>query len=203
MSKKKLGMIWALVLAAGESRRMGEPKLLLPFGESTIIETVVQNLMESTLDGILVVLGHRWQGILDKLKNYAVETTVNPHYQRGMLSSVQWGFRELPRDTQAALVVLGDQPGISARTIDLLIRAFRTGNKSIVFPTYEDSGGHPLLVDMKHRRDIQSLDPAVGLRNLLERHPEDVMRVAIETGSDLQDIDNPEDYRKARAAKKK
>ena len=202
MSKKKPGMIWALVLAAGESRRMEEPKLLLPFGRTTIIETVVQNLMESSLDGILAVLGHRWQGILDKLKNYAVETTVNPDYKNGMLSSVQWGFRKLPRDAQAALVVLGDQPGTSVRTIDLVIRAFRSGDKGIVLPTHKDSGGHPLLVDMNYRREIQSLDPAVGLRSLLSRHPEDILRVAVKAGSGLQDIDNPEDYRKARAAKK-
>jgi molybdenum cofactor cytidylyltransferase len=180
---------------------MGQPKLLLPFGRSTIIETVVQNLMESSLDGILVVLGHRWQGILDKLKNYAVETAVNPHYKNGMLSSVQWGFRKLPREAGAALVVLGDQPGISARTIDLVIGAFRSGNKGIVLPTYKDSGGHPLLVDMKYRREIQSLDPAVGLRSLLSRNPDDILRVAVKAGSGLQDIDNPEDYRKARAAK--
>jgi molybdenum cofactor cytidylyltransferase len=158
--------------------------------------------MGSSLDGILVVLGHRWQGILDKLKNYAVETTVNPHYKSGMLSSVQWGFRRLPRDAQAALVVLGDQPGISAQTIDLVIGAVRSGNKSIVLPAYKDSGGHPLLVDMKYRREIQSLDPALGLRSLLSRYPEDILRVAIKAGSSLQDIDNPEDYRKARAAKK-
>jgi molybdenum cofactor cytidylyltransferase len=202
MIKKRPGMIWALVLAAGESRRMGEPKLLLPFGRSTIIETVVQNLMDSSLDGILVVLGHRWQGILDKLKNYAVETTVNPHYKKGMLSSVQWGFRRLPRDAQAALVVLGDQPGISAQTIDLVIGAFRSGNKGIVLPKYKDSGGHPLLVDLKYRREIQSLDPAVGLRSLLSLHPDDILRVAIKAGAGLQDIDNPEDYKKARAAKK-
>jgi len=203
MSMKKPGMIWALVLAAGESRRMGELKLLLPFGRSTIIETVVHNLMESSLDGILVVLGHRWQGILDKLKNYAVETTVNPDYKNGMLSSVQWGFRKLPRDAGAALVVLGDQPGISARTVDLIIRAFRKGNKGIVLPAYEDSGGHPLLVDMRYRREIRSLDPSVGLRSLLSRYPEDILRVAVKAGSVLQDIDNPEDYRKARAARKK
>ena len=202
MSKKKPGMIWGLVLAAGESRRMGEPKLLLPFGRTTIIETVVQNLMESSLDGILVVLGHRWQGILDKLKNYAVETTVNPDYKNGMLSSVQWGFRKLPRDVGAALVVLGDQPGISTQTIDLVIGAFRAGNKGLVFPTHKDPGGHPLLVDMKYRREIKSLDPSVGLRNLLCRHPEDILRVAVKSGSGLQDIDNPEDYRKVRAAKK-
>jgi len=194
-------MIWAIVLAAGESRRMGQPKLLLPFGRSTIIETVVQSLMESSLDGILVVLGHRGQGILDKLKNYAVETTVNPHYQRGMLSSVQWGFRKLPRDAGAALVILGDQPGVSAQTIDLIIGAFKSRDKGIVLPIYKDSGGHPLLVDIKYRREIRSLDPAVGLRSLLSRHPDDILRVEVRDTSVLQDIDNPGDYRKARTGK--
>ncbi len=194
-------MIWAIVLAAGESRRMGQMKLLLPFGRSTIIETVVQSLMESSLDGILVVLGHRWQGILDKLKNYAVETTVNPDYKNGMLSSVQWGFRKLPRDAEAALVVLGDQPGISAQTIDLVIGAFRAGNKGLVFPTHKDSGGHPLLVDMKYCLEIQSLDPAVGLRGLHSLHPDDILRVEVRDTSVLQDIDNPGDYRKARTGK--
>ncbi|MCX6575924.1 MAG: nucleotidyltransferase family protein [Candidatus Aminicenantes bacterium] len=201
MKKKRRGMIWAIVLAAGESRRMGQPKLLLPFGRSTIIETVVQSLMESSLDGILVVLGHRGQGILDKLKNYAVETTVNPHYQRGMLSSVQWGFRKLPRDAGAALVILGDQPGVSAQTIDLIIGAFKSRDKGIVLPTYKDSGGHPLLVDIKYRREIRSLDPAVGLRSLLSRHPDDILRVEVRDTSVLQDIDNPGDYRKARTGK--
>lgn len=194
-------MIWAIVLAAGESRRMGQRKLLLPFGRSTIIETVVQSLMKSSLDGILVVLGHRWQGILGKLKNYAVETTVNPDYKNGMLSSVQWGFRKLPRDAEAALVFLGDQPGISAQTIDLVIGAFRAGNKGLVFPTHKDSGGHPLLVDMKYCREIQSLDPAVGLRGLHSLHPDDILRVEVRDTSVLQDIDNPGDYRKARTGK--
>jgi molybdenum cofactor cytidylyltransferase len=195
-------MIWAIVLAAGESRRMGTPKLLLPFGRSTIIESVVQNLMESSLDGILVVLGHRWPGILDKLKNYAVETTVNPHYKNGMLSSVQWGFQKLPGEARAALVVLGDQPKISARTVDLIISAYRSGHKGIVLPKHKGSGGHPLLVDVKFRREIQSLNPAAGLRSLLSRHPDDILGVEIEASSILQDIDNKEDYRKARAVKK-
>jgi molybdenum cofactor cytidylyltransferase len=157
--------------------------------------------MKSSLDGILVVLGHRWQGILGKLKNYAVETTVNPDYKNGMLSSVQWGFRKLPRDAEAALVFLGDQPGISAQTIDLVIGAFRAGNKGLVFPTHKDSGGHPLLVDMKYCREIQSLDPAVGLRGLHSLHPDDILRVEVRDTSVLQDIDNPGDYRKARTGK--
>ncbi len=195
-------MIWAVVLAAGESRRMGRPKLLLPFGQSTIIETVVQNLMESSLDGILAVLGHRWPDFLDKLKNYAVETTVNPHYKNGMLSSVQWGFQHLPAEAKAALVVLGDQPGISPRTVDTVIHAYKSAHRGIVLPVHAGSAGHPLLIDLRFRRQVQALDPAVGLRGLLALHPQEILRVEIEALSILQDIDNEQDYRKARAAKK-
>jgi molybdenum cofactor cytidylyltransferase len=201
MKKKKPRMVWALVLAAGESRRMGEPKLLLPFGRSTMIETVVQNCMDSSVDGILVVLGHQWPRILEKLKNYAVETTINPHYQKGMLSSVQWGLQKLPRAAGAAMVVLGDQPGVSSRTMDLVIHAFQSGIKGIVLPTHKGSGGHPLLVDMKYCREIQSLDPAVGLRGLHSLHPDDILRVEVGDTSVLQDIDNPGDYKKARTGK--
>jgi len=198
MTKKKRGRIWAIILAAGESRRMGEPKLLLPFGRTTIIETVVEHCLESSVDGILVVLGHQWQKILEKIKNYAVETTVNPDYKTGMLSSVQWGFRKLPREARAALVVLGDQPGISAQTIDQVIDAFQGGTKEIVLPVFKDSKGHPLLVSVKFRRDIQSLDAATGLRGLLALHPADIMKVEMPNHSILQDIDNPGDYKKAR-----
>lgn len=201
MKKMKPRMVWALVLAAGESRRMGKPKLLLPFGRSTMIETVVQNCMESSVDGILVVLGHQWPRILEKLKNYAVETTINPHYQKGMLSSVQWGFQKLPRGAGAAMVVLGDQPGVSSRTMDLVIHAFQSGPRGIALPIHKGSGGHPLLLDIKYRRDIQSLDCAVGLRGLLSRHPDDILRVEVGDTSVLQDIDNQEDYGKARTGK--
>jgi molybdenum cofactor cytidylyltransferase len=201
MKKKRPGTVWALVLAAGESRRMGESKLLLPFSRSTMIETVVQNCMDSSVAGILVVLGHQWPRILDKLKNYAVETTINPHYQKGMLSSVQWGFQKLPRGVSAAMVVLGDQPGISSQTIDLVIHAFQSGIKGIIFPTHKGAGGHPLLVDMKYDREIQSLDPAVGLRGLHSLHPDDILRVEVGDISVLQDIDNQGDYRKARTGK--
>lgn len=198
MTKQRRGRIWAVVLAAGESRRMGEQKLLLPFGGTTIIEAVIQHCLESSLDGILAVLGHQWQRILEKIKNYAVETTVNPNYQTGMLSSVQWGFRKIPREARAALIVLGDQPGISAQTIDKIIRAFRTGPKDIVLPIFKNSGGHPLLLAVKYRRDIQSLDPATGLRGLLALHPGEILRVEIQDDSILQDIDNPVDYRNLR-----
>ena len=94
----------AVVLAAGESRRMGEPKLLLPFGDKTMIESLLDNLRRSKAGKILVVVGSHRQGILEKIGDRPVETVINRHYREGMLSSIQTGFEALPQDVPAALV---------------------------------------------------------------------------------------------------
>lgn len=190
-------MIWAVVLAAGESKRMGEPKLFLPFRGRTLLEDVVAGVLRSPVDRTLVVLGafaDRTGALLDP---YPVERTVNPDYRSGMLSSVQCGIRSLPRQARAALIFLGDQPGISPGTIAAVLEAYRTTGKGLVHPVSGGSGGHPLLVDTKYRDAVEGLDPRVGLKGLLALHPEDVERV--ETGEDaiLLDIDTPEDYRRA------
>ena len=103
-------MICAIILAAGESKRMGRPKLILPFGKKTIIETVINNAIQSEADEVLVVLGSDAGKIAKKIEDYSVRTTVNPDFRQGMLSSIQWGFEALSEDTRAVLVMLGDQP---------------------------------------------------------------------------------------------
>jgi molybdenum cofactor cytidylyltransferase len=189
-------MIWAVVLAAGESKRMGEPKLLLPFGLSTVIETVLERIAASAVDKTLVVLGAARERIEDRVKKFPVRTTLNPHFRLGMLSSVQWGIRALPQDAQAALIFLGDQPWISPRTIDLLLKNYRATGKGLVLPVYRNSGGHPLLIDLKYREEIQKISPAVGLTDLLSLHPEDIFRVEIKDPAILKDMDTPQDYRR-------
>ena len=189
-------MIWAIILAAGESRRMGKSKLLLPFGEKTIIETVIENVIKSKAEKILVVLGSNREKIKKKIKNFPVEIAVNPNFRRGMLSSVQWGFQALPENTQAVLVVLGDQPAISSSVINKIIDAFKKTGKGIVLPVYKNERGHPVLIDMKYRDEVGNLSPDLGLRSLVYNHPEDILEVEVETQSILQDIDYKEDYRR-------
>jgi len=99
-------MIWAVVLAAGESKRMGEPKQLLPFGRTTVIETVLENILASAVDKTLVVLGAHSELVEPAIKRFPMVMTMNPGFQAGMLSSVQWGIRRLPRDARAALIFL-------------------------------------------------------------------------------------------------
>ena len=194
-------MIFAIVLAAGESRRMGTPKLLLPFGDKTIIEHIVDNIQQSKADKILVVLGSHREEIRNKLADRPVITAVNQNYKEGMLSSIQAGFESLPSESTAVLINLGDQPLIPHTVLDLLIDAYDHTHKGIILPVLQKQRGHPILIDMKYRKEVLNLSPDIGLRALVHNHPEDVYEVDVDTPHILKDIDKPEDY--ARELKKK
>lgn len=189
-------MIWAVILAAGESKRMGGAKLLLPFGEKTIIENVLDNVIQSKVENILVVLGSAREKIEQKIKNYSLKIAFNPNFRSGMLSSVHAGFQALPENAQAALVVLGDQPSISTSVINELIDAYKRTRKGIVLPVYKSERGHPVLIDMKYRSEIENLSPDIGLRGTVYNHPEDILEVEVRSQSILGDIDYMEDYKK-------
>jgi molybdenum cofactor cytidylyltransferase len=213
-------MIWAVVLAAGESRRMGTQKLLLPYGEATVVEAVAEAARKSRVDRVLAVLGADADEVRRALERgtaasggvrmgasapdgYAAPTgptarsvafAVNEEYRSGMLSSVQAAFRALPSDAMAAVVLLGDQPFIAPRVIDAVVDAFRTSGRGIVVPVFGGRRGHPVLVDLKYRDEVLRLDPADGLRQLLRAHPEDIEEVEADDPAILRDLDTPSDY---------
>jgi len=187
-------MIWAIILAAGESKRMGRPKLILPFGEKTIIETVANNAIQSKVDGVLVVLGSNAEKIAEKMGDLPARTTVNPNFRQGMLSSIQWGFGSLPEDTRAALVMLGDQPLIPSSVMDKVMDAYNQSENGIVLPVYNKRRGHPILVDMKYRDEVKRISPDMGLRALVHNHADDILEVEVDAPGILKDIDTVEDY---------
>jgi len=190
-------MIGAVILAAGESRRMGSPKLLLPYRGSTMIESVLEAVTASDVESTVVVLGAGRGPLRKKIRRFPVSEIVNLRYRRGMLSSIQCGVAALPGGCRAALVVLGDQPGISAAVIDALIAAYQKGRECIVVPVFRGRRGHPLLVDLKYRDEIAALSPETGLRALFAAHPDDILEVVLTEASILEDIDTPEEYQKA------
>jgi molybdenum cofactor cytidylyltransferase len=189
-------MIWAMILAAGESKRMGKPKLLLPYGEKTIIETIVETIVSSNVENTLVILGSDREKIEEKIKNSPVKIVYNRDFRSGMLSSVQCGFKALPQETRAVLVVLGDQPKISADVINKLIDTYKSTGKGIVLPVYKKERGHPVLIDVKYGEEVENLSPEVGLRGTVYNHPEDILEVEVETPSIFQDIDDESDYKR-------
>jgi len=195
-------MIRVLILAAGESRRMGQAKMLLPFpGGDTILETVVRAALASSADNVTVVLGAMEEKIREAIDHLPVAVAHNKDYRLGMLSSIQCGIRGLPRDTRAAVIMLGDQPTIPMEVIDRVIEAWRLSGKGFVLPTHGGRRGHPLLLDMRYREEVLLLDPAAGMRFFLAAHGEDILEIPVDTSAVLKDVDTPEDYAELVAGK--
>jgi molybdenum cofactor cytidylyltransferase len=187
----------AIILAAGSSRRMGSQKLLLPYGSSTIIETVVDNVLSSEISCVVVVLGADHEKIRNTIGERPVQFCFNQEHEKGMFSSVICGLKSLPADAGSALFFLGDQPGITAEVTNSVLKAYHEELYGIVIPVYNHRRGHPLLVDMKYRRQVEELDFEEGLRKLRHHFPEDVLEVELDEPSILIDIDTREDYENA------
>jgi len=187
-------MIWAVVLAAGRSRRMGTQKLLLPFGGITIVESVVGAALEASLQGVVVVLGADEARVREKLDPYPVTFAVNEDWERGMFSSVRAGFEALPEKATAAVVMLGDQPFVKPETIDELVARHRETRRGIVLPAHDGQRGHPVLIDTKFKGEILALGPEAILRDIVRGHADEVLEVEIDDPDVLRDIDTPEDY---------
>ncbi len=187
-------MICAIVLAAGRSRRMGTQKLLLPYGGSTVIGHIVDQIAESAVDHIYVVVGRDQAAVTEALSGYSAEVVVNPEPDSAMLDSVRCGVRALPPHCRAVLVVLGDQPGITPGLVDALVAAFDSSAKGIAVPIHDGRRGHPLLFAIGYCDSVLTQYDDVGLRGLLRDHPDDVLEVPWPRA--IADLDYPEDYRR-------
>ena len=189
-------MIYAVILAAGESHRMGAQKLLLPFGGVTVIEHIIDQLLNSAVDKVFVVTGHESNRIADQISSRAVTVVNNPDYQKGMLSSVRCGLGALPAECEKVLVALGDQPAITTELVNEMIGSLTTTDKGIMVPVYNGRRGHPILFSVRYCQEIRTHYDEVGLRGLMRAHPDDVFELEVSTATVLSDMDYPEDYRR-------
>ncbi len=186
--------IWALILAAGESKRMKVPKMLLPFNGRTMIELVIGNVSASIVGHTLVVLGSHADEIRRVIGRYEVTICYNEKYRDGMFSSVLCGMKNLPENFEAVLVIPGDQPFIKPEVINMLISGYRSSGKGIVVPLYKKKRGHPLLLDSKYRDMPDSLQDQGGLRTLAAIYPDDVLEIVTNSPGILKDFDTKEVY---------
>jgi molybdenum cofactor cytidylyltransferase len=184
-----------IVLAAGESRRMGQPKQLLPFGAGTILERVVDTLLTAGVGEVVVVLGHVADRVRAVLGDRPVRAVVNAEYRQGMLSSVKCGVNAIGAGYDAVLIALGDQPHIEGAVVSEVIRAYRDGETGIVIPRYADKKGHPIIINLqKYREAIANLPEDAGLNVLMQEHANDVRLIDVATEDIIRDIDVPDDY---------
>ena len=183
-----------VVLAAGESRRMGQLKALLPFGSRTVIEQVLQPLLGADLSEVAVVLGHRADDIAAVLETLPVRLLYNPDYHLGMTSSVQVALRSLDPVPDAYLLALVDQPQIGLPVIQQLLAAHARTRKGLVIPVWQGKRGHPLLLAAAYRAAVLALGPDQGLNVVTRGYPHDTLELPIETDDILRDMDYQEDY---------
>jgi molybdenum cofactor cytidylyltransferase len=188
-------MISAIVLAAGESRRMGQPKMLMPWGDTSVIGSVVSRLFEANVTDIVVVTGRLNAEIVNELDMYTVHYIMNNDYANGeMLTSAQVGLKNVGDETEAALLVLGDQPQIEVRVVTEILDRYNTTHYPIIIPSYKMHRGHPWLIEKSLWRDIQKLNHPDTLRSFLNSVPTLIDYINVDTPSVIQDLDTPKDY---------
>jgi molybdenum cofactor cytidylyltransferase len=188
--------ISALLLAAGKGERMGEVKQLLSLGEKRMIEAALHNLQMSRCDEIVVVLGFAADEIRPLVEGKErVKVVINPRFAEGMSTSIQQGLKEISTRATGILIALADQPFIPPEVINKLIEGFQRGAQGIVLPVYEGKRGHPVILDRKkYEREILKLRGDVGGKEIVSKHPQDVLEVPVASRGVLMDIDAPEDY---------
>ena len=192
----------AIILAAGSSSRMGEGrhKLLLPLHDRPVLAHVLDAVLASQARPIMLILGHQAEQVRTHIAAYTAhpEVTIieNPDYLEGMSTSLRLGiqtlqahlYRKSPDSKiDSALVLLGDQPLITAQHIDTLIATYRTTGKRIIAPTYEGKRGNPILFDASLFPELLEVAGDEGGRSVLERHRDEI--ATVEMGNPLANID--------------
>ncbi len=194
-------MITAIVLAAGESRRMGSAnKLLLPFGETTLIERVVGAARQSEAGDVIVVVGHEADRVRAVLEGHGVTVVENDRYREGMTTSIHAGVRAASPEAAGFMICLSDLPLIEPEELNRLIAAFeeaaRDDERPIVVPTFESRRGNPVLFSAFYKPELLDHTGLMGCKEIVKQNPHHVLEVAMATDHVLRDIDTMAAYRR-------
>lgn len=190
----KSNMVSAILLAAGAAKRMGKLKQLMPLGNSTIVEQSIDNLLNSRVSEVIVVLGYRAEEMTKAIANRPVKIVVNPIYHQGMGTSIVTGLSLVDKRAEAVMLALADQPFIDGKTINRLIEEFFNRNKGIAIPVHKGRRGHPIIFSMKYKGELLDSRGDIGGRQIIREHPNDILEVTVDTPSINIDIDSMDDY---------
>ena len=188
--------ISAIVLAAGESRRMGYVnKLELPVQGMPLIWRTVHTLLCSELQEIVVVVGHEAERVRAILDGLDVCVVYNEHYRQGQVSSVRAGLGAMSKPCDGMMICLSDQALLEPADIHGLIDAFANrSHGSVLVPTHQGQRGNPVICDYGHRQSILSGDRDMGCRQFMEANPDLVYTHEVEVDHVVFDVDTPADY---------
>jgi len=186
-----------IILAAGESRRLGHPKQLLPLGQKTMLEHIVEVALSSPFQEVIVVLGHRAEEIQPLLRR--VKVVVNEEWPQGLSSSLRAGLQSLPPGFEACLFLLADQPKVTPQLVESIITRHRRTLAPIVAPRFRGRRGNPVLFARPLFSELLSLEGEEGGRSLIEKHSHLVEWVEVDSEEYFLDIDTQEDLKYLRS----
>jgi len=186
----------AIVLAAGGSTRMGQPKQLLPVGGQPMVRRVTAAACATELAQVVVIVGAQADAVRQALIGLAVDVVVNESWAEGMSTSVQAGLSALASSIQAALIILADQPGLTPELLNTIVARYRATRAAIVAPFYQGRRGNPVLFDRSLFGELMATRGDQGGRMLVLRHERALERVEVDDPAILLDVDTRQDYEK-------
>jgi molybdenum cofactor cytidylyltransferase len=184
--------VTGLVLAAGGSRRLGQPKQLLPYGSATLLDHVLATARTCGFDQLLCVLGGGAEGVRASVDLRSVQVVVNNHFGEGCSSSIAVALTAVDPSCDVLVLMLGDQPGVSVATVAALLAG--RGDAPLAACTYSDGRGHPLAFARSTFAELADLHGDKGVWKLLDRHADAVVDVPVQ-GTVPPDVDTWDDYR--------
>jgi molybdenum cofactor cytidylyltransferase len=187
-------MIAAIILAAGQSSRMGQHKLLLPLLGKPLVLHVVENALAAGCAEVLVVVGYRAEAVRGLLTDEPVRVIENPAYAEGQSTSLRAGIAALAPQTAAAMILLGDQPLVNPAILRRLMQAWQDTARPIVAPYYAGQRGNPVLFARVLFPELLSVTGDQGGREVLQRHAQEVEPVPIADTDAAQDLDTWQEY---------
>jgi molybdenum cofactor cytidylyltransferase len=186
----------ALLPAAGASRRMGRPKLLLPVNGRPMVAGVVEALRGGGVREIVLVTAPGDEALQTWARQNGVTVAINPDPGRGMLSTIQEGVAALAGNLAGKILLVSpaDLPNLQSETVARLLRRMIETGAPIALPIYHGKRGHPLAIAPRLIPEIDTLDPKIGLKQLRDRHEAELLEIEVEDAGVVQDVDTPEDY---------
>jgi molybdenum cofactor cytidylyltransferase len=189
-------MIAGLILAAGESSRMGSDKALLAYRGRTFLETIILNLRSAGIEKIAVVLGHHAEEIQRAVDLAGTQVVLNPDYRRGQTSSLQVGLAALAEHSpEAVILCLVDHPAVSAAVMTKLGDRFERTRPAVVIPTCEGQRGHPVVISQALFSEILAFPPDKGANSVIQKYHDATQFVEVADRAILLDVDNPDTYK--------
>jgi molybdenum cofactor cytidylyltransferase len=188
-------MIDAIVLAAGESKRMGKPKPLLRFDDKTFLDQIISVLRLSDVDRITVVLGAEAETVKRSVDLSGTDVVINKNYQEGQLSSLIAAIQQTHQDTDAILICLVDNPFITKEVVNRIISKWKESNSAIVVPVFNKRRGHPTLFSRSLFAELLSAPQEEGARAVIHANADKILEVETSENGILISIDTPDDYR--------